>query len=456
MRTPDNRRRTSLDDELSALGRGRTTQARQEPRPASRPAPEPQVRDTPRQPTQQAPKQPAPERAPKQTRPEPASQPARPREQPVPKQATASAPTQKQAQNIPKYQAQNERIRRDVHPLNRHTARELFVPLPDVFEHSPLFMAGQSEHAPEHIDVLRDTSGLRIGDAYTSAPIKLTHTSVSNIPRGLISDIQRTLAHQFEGYTFYLNGRDGAQEVRITDTNRVFQTTRGLVYFLLFMSFRHTHDLLHDLGLGDVADTSSLGTAHTHDTFGHGLGLGVQYAKQWLVGHHPNVFQDTFDVQAIQQAQDMAFDVYAMVFAFSERMTQSHAQQTTQASHGTVDPVGAGLYEAQDTLIRQQVESREETRAGMSQLASLLERTHLEQMAVLRANYVESERQTMLQTVLVLERMGLLKGGIPSDTQALLDLLEQNRDVIRTTDEAVSRHVEHERERARRLRVNPR
>ena len=63
----------------------------------------------------------------------------------------------------------------------------------------------------------------------------------------------------------------------------------------------------------------------------------------------------------------------------------------------------------------------------------------------------QNERQTMLQTVLLLDRLGLLKGGLPKDMGEFVRVLEQNRDAVVQTGVVVDNHVRAESERKQTL-----
>lgn len=64
---------------------------------------------------------------------------------------------------------------------------------------------------------------------------------------------------------------------------------------------------------------------------------------------------------------------------------------------------------------------------------------------------LRSKRQDMMQTIVLLDRLGLLKGGLPNDIGDLLRILEGNRHLLHDAEEALTRHIVAEEERTARL-----
>ena len=62
-----------------------------------------------------------------------------------------------------------------------------------------------------------------------------------------------------------------------------------------------------------------------------------------------------------------------------------------------------------------------------------------------------AERNAIMQTVMLLDRMGLLAGGLPKDVGAFVRILEENRATLAETDAAVSGHIHKEKERKKML-----
>lgn len=150
-------------------------------------------------------------------------------------------------------------------------------------------------------------------------------------------------------------------------------------------------------------------------------GSHVQYAKQWFVLQHPTGFDKGFDPRRHLKASSDELDIYALLFV-THLDSEPSANEHAMASADKLDLLGMNI-------------------------KHLMERFHAQE------RFLEERlnRTDVLETVIILDRMGLLKGGLPHDTGAFVRLLEANRDVIRDMTDIVDGHVQAEEERKRTL-----
>lgn len=147
-------------------------------------------------------------------------------------------------------------------------------------------------------------------------------------------------------------------------------------------------------------------------------GLAVQYAKQWFIGHHPLGFEQAFDPISAMRTSD-ELDIYALLLVAS-----SDEQVTTDESE-RFDKLDAALSD-----LTRQVRLAESARAS------------------------HAEKEDTIQTILLLDRMGLLKGGLPRDIGEFVRVLEVNREMIGGTRDTVDKHARAERIRKQRLAMD--
>lgn len=217
--------------------------------------------------------------------------------------------------------------------------------------------------------------------------IKKSHAT--GIPEPMIGIVQRHLKEKHAGAVVAFPWG----EYEITENNRVFTTKSSLVRYLLF-------DGLRD------AD-----------------GTHVQYAKQSMVLNHP-VFDQGFNPETHLGPNNDELDIYALLFVAhtSEEYNEtSSGAPTTEQDYQTAERLGM---------------------LNMS-MGRILEKLNEQENAF--REY--AERNTVMQTVVLLDRMGLLQGGLPRDMGEFVRVLEENRHTLSETDTIVSDHVQQEKER---------
>lgn len=228
-------------------------------------------------------------------------------------------------------------------------------------------------------------------------PVRLNPTikksQVSGIPEPMLGAVQKLLKEKHAGavVTFPWG------EYEITEKNRVFTTKSSLVRYLMF-------DALRD-----------------------GAGTHVQYAKQWMVLQHP-VFDRGFNPETHLGPNNDELDIYALLFVShtSEEYTESsQSAPGSELDYQTAERIGM-------------------LNMGMGRLLDKMN----EQEKMFRAY---AERNTVMQTVLLLDRMGLLAGGLPRDVGEFIRVLEENRDTLHQADATVQSHIHAEKERKKTL-----
>lgn len=239
-------------------------------------------------------------------------------------------------------------------------------------------------------------------DPYGERPVQLVdeikRSQVSGLIEPLFAFIQDHLKAKYVGASL----RFPWGVFKITDRNRVFTIKASLLRYLMFDSLRDD--------------------AGTH----------VLYAKQWLAWHHP-AFTEEFKPEVHLSYANDELDIYALL-AVAHRMRQLEQIERKQSR---VRPVASQLnYDVMDQISM--------INAGVTRLLDKLNQQE-------KRLYAQSERSLMTETVLLLDRMGLLKGGLPHDTGEFVRLLEQNRDMLRETSDVLDQHIRAEKEREKRL-----
>lgn len=224
-------------------------------------------------------------------------------------------------------------------------------------------------------------------------PVQLHKTiprvQVSNVPKPLLHAVQERLQRDYLGVVIGFPWGD----YTITERNRVFTARASLIRYLLFDSFRDEK------------------------------GTHVQYAKQWLALQHP-AFDAVFNPTNQLNPSNDELDIYALLYASHMRALQSgeyNHHATPVPDDQTIDRLGM-LNKRMDLV---------------------LETLHTQEKTIHRYE----SRNHLLQTVLLLDRMGLLKGGLPKDVGAFIRVLELNRDVLAETGEFVDKHLQAEEKR---------
>lgn len=218
-------------------------------------------------------------------------------------------------------------------------------------------------------------------------------SKVSGVPEPMLTAVQNRLKEKHTGaiITFPWG------EYEITEKNRVFTTKSSLMRYLLFDSLRDA------------------------------VGTHVQYAKQWMVLQHP-VFDRGFNPDTHLGPNSDELDIYALLFVAhtsEEYAEPAQKAQDSEQEYQTAERLGM-------------------LNMGMGRLLDKLN----EQERVFREY---AERSTIIQTVLLLDRIGLLAGGLPRDVGEFVRVLEQNRETISGTEAVVETHLHAENERNKTL-----
>lgn len=212
---------------------------------------------------------------------------------------------------------------------------------------------------------------------------------VSGVPEPLVTLLQELLKKRHLGAV--IDFPWGTYE--IVATNKVFMTKSSLIRYLL---------------LGALRDE-----AGTH----------VQYALQWLVLQYPNSFFSDFKPKRDMNPSSDELDVYALL-----------------AVAHSVDPERDVLGESRVSYDREALDRLAMLNANMDRV--LTKMTAQEQK--MQENF---ERSEIVQSTMLLERLGMLDGALPRGIGEFVRMLEVNRDVIGQTTDAVDKHVEAEQER---------
>lgn len=236
------------------------------------------------------------------------------------------------------------------------------------------------------------------GDRPVRLNPNIKRSQVSGIPEPMLGVMQAILREEYTGAS--LDFPWGRYDV--TANNRVFTTKSTLIRYLLFD------------GLRDAAGTH------------------VQYAKQWLALQHP-AFDVGFKPETHLSPTNDELDIYALLYIAHTRARDAGEYELGGRS---------GTRESEQDL-------QTAERLGMLNMGMARVLDKLNEQAELLAE--QNERQTMLQTVLLLDRLGLLKGGLPKDMGEFVRVLEQNRDAVVQTGVVVDNHVRAESERKQTL-----
>lgn len=233
------------------------------------------------------------------------------------------------------------------------------------------------------------------GDRPVRLNPNIRKSQVSGIPEPMLCVTQKMLKEKYLGAVVDFPWG----EYKVTEKNRVFTTKSSLLRYLLFDSLRDSE------------------------------GTHVQYAKQWAVLQFP-VFDETFNPDNHSGSMTDELDIYALLFVAhthskSEANTEPIAQRNTEQDYQTAERLGM-------------------INMGMTRILDKL----AEQERVINDHMARTQ---ITQTVMLLDRMGLLKGGLPKDIGELVRLLEQNRDTLSETASVIDNHVTAEEERQKTL-----
>lgn len=232
------------------------------------------------------------------------------------------------------------------------------------------------------------------GDRPVTLVPNIKRSQVSGIPEPFFDQVQATLKARHLGAVVSFPWGD----YPITDKNKVFTAKASLSRYLMF-------DGLRD-----------------------GTGIQVQYAKQWLALHHKTAFHNDFNPALHLNPANDELDIYALIYV---------AHDWEQGVVGHQAPVTSSI----DGAVEEQLHFMQ------MNMRQILEKLQMQEDVVRQ----HAERSHTVQTILLLDRMGLLKGGLPQDVEALARVLEENRSEVRATGVLVDSHIHAEKEREQRL-----
>lgn len=220
-------------------------------------------------------------------------------------------------------------------------------------------------------------------------------SQVSGLPEPMLGLVQAILKEKHNGAIVTFPWGD----YEITEKNRVLTTKSSLVRYLLLDAFRDEN------------------------------GTHVQYAKQWLVLNHP-VFDEGFNPDTHLSPTSDELDIYALLYV-------SH-----QSNH-------YGNYESSRKMTTSEADHQISERISMVNMgmSRLLDKITEQE----KAFQAYTERSNVLETILLLDRMGLLKGGLPRDIGEFVRVLEQNREQLKQTDTIIDNHIHAEKQREKAL-----
>lgn len=220
--------------------------------------------------------------------------------------------------------------------------------------------------------------------------------AVSGAIEPLFAEIQKQLKARFSGAVIHFPWG----EYEINDDNKVFKVKSTLIRYLMYDALRDAE------------------------------GSHVQYAKQWLALNYTSVFDANFRPDIHIKASEDALDIYAVLF-------MAH---TVDVEDGRYDDRSKAVSDALDGY---QIETLEQMQMMNTSVSRVIDQLKTQDDLLRR----QSERSQMMQTVLLLDRMGLLKGGVPRDVDGFAKLLEDSRDDLIKAETIVDHHIDGERGR---------
>lgn len=223
-------------------------------------------------------------------------------------------------------------------------------------------------------------------------PVRLNpaikRVSISGQLEPMFGHIQHKLAEQHIGVSIHFPWGDYEIDAR----NRVLTTNASLMRYLTFDAMRDEQ------------------ASH------------VQYAKQMFALTHPGGFDKHFDVTSIRGGDD-SLDVFVLLLAdyLSQDAVPAEAPQATMANEQV-----AGIERNVERVLERLTTQREQQEAA-------------------------TKRADLMETVLLLDRLGLLRGGLPKDVGQFTRTLEVNRDALVEMQRAMTSFLDAEDERERTL-----
>lgn len=207
----------------------------------------------------------------------------------------------------------------------------------------------------------------------------------------LLEQIRRRLSERVLGARISFPWGD----VTIDRKNRVLATNAGLMRYLSFDALRDAE------------------------------GSHVQYALQMFALANPGGFDEQFN-PSMMRAGDDTLDVYALILV---------VYQLDEEDTGAKPPATSATAPLEF----------EELQRSVQTLTSIVTQHQEAQAATMK-------RAQMTDTVLLMDRLGLLKGGLPKDIGAFVRTLEVNRDLLADVHGAIDGFVTGEEKRQATLR----
>lgn len=266
----------------------------------------------------------------------------------------------------------------------------------DVSSPAPTTVEKKSATAPVDWKRFKTLSGMFEhvgGDRPVRLNPNIKKARVAGMPEPMILAVQKRLKEKHTGAVVAFPWG----EYEITENNRVFTTKASLMRYLLFDALRDEN------------------------------GTHIQYAKQWMVLQHP-VFDKGFNPETHLGPASDELDIYTLLFVAHTAEEYREEQSGTSGSE-------------------QDYQTAE--RLGMLNMSMGRVLDKLNEQEQLINEHME--RNQMTQTVLLLDRMGLLKGGLPRDVGEFVRVLEENRDSLSETGQIVDHHIDAEKARQKTL-----
>lgn len=239
------------------------------------------------------------------------------------------------------------------------------------------------------------------GDRPVNIVTDLKKSQVSGLLEPFFYLLQNMLFDRYQGLIAELPYK---RKYRVDRNNKVFTVKSSLVRYLFFSA-------LDELSDGEY--------------------LGLQLAKQWFALNTPMSDSPSFDytVQSMTNGDD--FDIYALLTVAAQVRKQKNKQTVISKNNSQMS-------RSDVSVLFEQV---------FTQLDRLSEQVDLQTIQT----EVYQSHNGLSQTMLLLDRMGLLKGPIPKDVGDVIAMLEQNRDLLQQTINSFDQHVIDEKKRQDRL-----
>lgn len=228
-------------------------------------------------------------------------------------------------------------------------------------------------------------------------PVKLNRSYKKSSVSGLIDPVFKIIVDNMKDKFLGLKVKfPWQEEFEVTEENKVFRNKSSLIRFLMFDSMRDKN------------------------------GTSVKLGQQWFYSHNKSAISPDYNPSFSLLPNDDTLDIYGLL-VLNHRIDCGNVLKD-------LDGVGS-----------EDVVSRLDSMG--SNVNTLIQKINKQEKLIKEQN----GRNQVTQTILLLDSMGLLKGGIPSDLSEFVYLLEQNRDILNSTDDMIVKHLDDEKERNYRL-----